>query len=121
MPIEEWLASLDASSDHGVNLMWYFSTLGDPAEVPSYLLGAGNPAGYDNPAIVELNSQAQSTNDTAARKELYDRIQAEVPADSSLALLYYVPFGWVHSDAVQGFSVTPLGYVGLKDVTLAAQ
>ena len=31
MPIEEWLASLDASSDHGVNLMWYFSTLGDPA------------------------------------------------------------------------------------------
>ncbi|MCE7482016.1 ABC transporter substrate-binding protein [Microbacterium profundi] len=76
---------------------------------------------YDNPAIVELNSQAQSTNDTAARKELYDRIQAEVPADSSLALLYYVPFGWVHSDAMQGFSVTPLGYVGLKDVTLAAQ
>ena len=80
VPIEEWLASLDASSDHGVNLMWYFSTLGDPAEVPSYLLGAGNPAGYDNPAIVDLIAQAGAASDPAARIDLLveaETLQAE--------------------------------------------
>lgn len=70
VPIEEWLASLDASSDHGINLMWYFSTLGDPAEVPSYLLGAGNPAAYDNPAVTDLLAQAGATADPAARIDL---------------------------------------------------
>jgi molybdate transport repressor ModE-like protein len=67
VPIEEWLASLDPSSGHGLNLMWYFSTLGDPAEVPSYLLGAGNPASYDNPKIVDLLAQAGAASDPKAR------------------------------------------------------
>lgn len=75
VPIEEWLASLDASSDHGVNLMWYFSTLGDPAEVPSYLLGAGNPAAYDNAEVVDLLSQAGAESDPSARIDLL--VQAE--------------------------------------------
>ncbi|MCC2033950.1 ABC transporter substrate-binding protein [Microbacterium allomyrinae] len=75
VPIEEWLASLDASSDHGANLMWYFSTLGDPAEVPSYLLGAGNPAAYDNPEILDLLAQAGAEADPAARVDLL--VQAE--------------------------------------------
>jgi ABC-type transport system substrate-binding protein/DNA-binding transcriptional LysR family regulator len=75
VPIEEWLASLDASSDHGINFMWYFSTLGDPAEVPSYLLGAGNPAGYDNPAVVDLLTRAGATSDPAERIDLL--IEAE--------------------------------------------
>jgi len=75
VPIEEWLASLDASSDHGVGLMWYFSTLGDPAEVPSYLLGAGNPAAYDNPEIVDLLAQAGAESDPKARIDLL--VQAE--------------------------------------------
>ncbi|MFK4837238.1 ABC transporter substrate-binding protein [Microbacterium sp. ZW T2_14] len=75
VPIEEWLASLDASSDHGVGLMWYFSTLGDPAEVPSYLLGAGNPAAYDNPEITDLLAQAGAEADPAARVDLL--VQAE--------------------------------------------
>lgn len=70
VPIEEWLASLDASSDHGINLMWYFSTLGDPAEVPSYLLGAGNPAAYDNPAVTDLLAEAGATSEPAARIDL---------------------------------------------------
>lgn len=75
VPIEEWLASLDASNDHGINLMWYFSTLGDPAEVPSYLLGAGNPAGYDDPEVTALLARAGSTADPAERIDLL--IQAE--------------------------------------------
>jgi molybdate transport repressor ModE-like protein len=80
VPIEEWLASLDASSDYGVNLMWYFSTLGDPAEVSSYLLGAGNPAAYDNAEVNDLLSQAGAESDQAARIAILvkaETIQAE--------------------------------------------
>jgi hypothetical protein len=32
---------------------------------------------------------------------------------------YDVPFGYAYSDTVQNFFVTPLGYVKLKEVTLA--
>lgn len=75
VPVEQWLASLDASNDHGINLMWYFSTLGDPAEVPSYLLGAGNPAAYDDRAVTALLAQAGATSDPSERVDLL--IQAE--------------------------------------------
>ena len=57
VPIEQWLATL-GDKTHGVSLMWYFSTTGDPAEVPSYLLGAGNVSGYDNKTITGLLAQA---------------------------------------------------------------
>lgn len=75
VPIEEWLASLDPSSDNGVNFMWYFSTLGDPGEVPSYLLGAGNPAAYENAKIQDLLAQSAAESDPAARIDLL--VQAE--------------------------------------------
>ncbi|OJU41284.1 MAG: hypothetical protein BGN97_16255 [Microbacterium sp. 69-10] len=74
---------------------------------------------YDNPDITALNAKAQQENDTAKRGELYKQIQADVAKDSSLALMYYVPYGWAHSDKVKDFFVTPLGYVDLKNVTLA--
>ncbi|WP_434970679.1 ABC transporter substrate-binding protein [Microbacterium sp. bgisy207] len=80
VPIEEWLASLDASSDYGLNMMWYFSTLGDPAEIPSYLLGVGNPAAYDNPEIMSLLSQIGAESDPSARIDLLieaETLQAE--------------------------------------------
>jgi molybdate transport repressor ModE-like protein len=80
VPIEEWLASLDASSSYGVGLMWYFSTLGDPAEVPSYLLGAGNVSAYSNAEIDELLAQAGAESDPVARAELLieaETLQAE--------------------------------------------
>ena len=75
VPIEEWLASLDASSDHGVGLMWYFSTSGDPAELPNYLLGPGNPSGYSNPSITDLLDRANAEADPDARIDLL--LQAE--------------------------------------------
>lgn len=75
---------------------------------------------YDNPAMVELNSQAQRTSDESEREELYYQIQEEVSKDAAIAPLYYVPYGWVYSNDVQGFFVTPLGYSDLKNVTLAA-
>ena len=70
VPIEEWLASLDPSSEYGINFMWYFSTLGDPAEIPSYLLGLGNPAAYDNAEVLELLTEIGAQTDAEARVEL---------------------------------------------------
>ena len=80
VPIEEWLASLDASSDYGLNMMWYFSTLGDPAEIPSYLLGVGNPAAYDNPEIMALLSEVGAESNPSDRIDLLieaETLQAE--------------------------------------------
>ncbi|MCE7482017.1 ABC transporter substrate-binding protein [Microbacterium profundi] len=74
---------------------------------------------YDNPEIVALNKQAQTENDPDKRAEIYKQLQADVTKDSSLALMYYVPYGWVTSDKVNDFFVTPLGYVDLKNVSLA--
>lgn len=80
VPIEEWLASLDPGSEYGVGLMWYFSTLGDPAEVPSYLLGAGNLSNYENDEVIDLLAQAGAEPDAAARIDLIleaETLQAE--------------------------------------------
>ena len=80
VPIEEWLASLDPSSGYGLNYMWYFSTLGDPAEIPSYLIGVGNPASYENDEILDLMSQVGAETDPAARIDLLvdaETLQAE--------------------------------------------
>ncbi|WP_136709987.1 ABC transporter substrate-binding protein [Agromyces sp. H66] len=80
VPIEEWLASLDPGSEYGVGFMWYFSTLGDPAEVPSYLLGAGNLSNYENAEVIDLLAQAGAESDAAARIDLIveaETLQAE--------------------------------------------
>lgn len=92
VPIEEWLASLDASSSYGVGLMWYFSTLGDPAEVPSYLLGPGNPSAYSNPEIDELLAQAGAESDPVARAELLVQVETLQAED-----VVNVPLWWGQS------------------------
>ncbi|GAA5038403.1 ABC transporter substrate-binding protein [Microbacterium fluvii] len=92
VPIEEWLASLDPAGDHGVNFMWYFSTLGDPAEVPSYVVGAGNPAAYDNPEIVDLLSQAGAESDPAARIDLLLQVETLQAQDA-----VNIPLWWGQS------------------------
>jgi ABC-type transport system substrate-binding protein/DNA-binding transcriptional LysR family regulator len=92
VPIEEWLASLDSSSDHGIGMMWYFSTSGDPAEVPNYLLGSGNPAGYANPAVTELLARASAEADSNARIDLL--LQAETLQEKDII---NVPLWWGQS------------------------
>lgn len=74
VPIEEWLATI-GDGEHGIGYMWYFSTTGDPAEVPNYLLGEANPSGYENDAILDLLAQAGSEQDPAERVRLL--IEAE--------------------------------------------
>lgn len=92
VPIEEWLASLDANSSYGVGLMWYFSTLGDPVEVPSYMLGADNISNYDNPEIQSLLARAGAETDPAARIDLIVEAEALQAAD-----IVDVPLWWGQS------------------------
>ncbi|PWJ26251.1 peptide/nickel transport system substrate-binding protein [Branchiibius hedensis] len=74
VPIDQWLATI-GDKTHGVSFMWYFSTTGDPAEVPSYLLGEGNPSGYSNAQVASLLDQASQASDPKTR--IADLIKAE--------------------------------------------
>jgi ABC-type transport system substrate-binding protein len=80
VPIEEWLASLEQDSSYGVGLMWYFSTLGDPAEVSTYMLGDYNISNYENPEVLSLFERVGAETDPAARIDLLieaETLQAE--------------------------------------------
>lgn len=74
VPIDQWLATI-GDKTHGVSFMWYFSTTGDPAEVPSYLLGEGNPSGYSNAQVTSLLNQASQASDPKTR--IADLMKAE--------------------------------------------
>lgn len=66
VPIEEWLATI-GDGEHGLGFMWYFSTTGDPAEVNSYLLGPGNPNGFESEEAAALITEANALTDPAER------------------------------------------------------
>ncbi|WP_125098988.1 ABC transporter substrate-binding protein [Leucobacter chromiireducens] len=66
VPIEEWLATI-GDGEHGLGFMWYFSTTGDPAEVNGYLLGAGNPNGFESEEAVALIAEANALTDPEER------------------------------------------------------
>ena len=74
VPIDQWLATI-GDKTHGVSFMWYFSTTGDPAEVPSYLLGEANPSGYSNAQVASLLDQASQASDPKSR--IADLVKAE--------------------------------------------
>ncbi len=87
-PISEWLATL-GDGTHGIGYMWYFSTTGDPAEVPAYLLSTGNISGFENADVQSLLTQAGSETDASKRIDLI--IQAEqIQADNAIN----VPLWW---------------------------
>ncbi|NLT27376.1 MAG: ABC transporter substrate-binding protein [Microbacteriaceae bacterium] len=92
VPIEEWLASIDVSSGYGLGFMWYFSTLGDPAEIPSYLLGPENFTGHENQAVMDLLAQSNAETDLQARVDLL--IEAET---LQAAEAVHVPLWWGQS------------------------
>lgn len=99
VPIEEWLASLEPDSSYGVGLMWYFSTLGDPAEVPSYLVGAGNISNYENPEVLALLNEAGAESDPEARIGLLMEVETLQAED-----IINVPLWW--GQAATAFSST---------------
>lgn len=69
VPIETWLATI-GDGKHGLAFMWYFSTTGDPFEVSSYLVGAGNPNGYDSAEANAIIAKSREEADAAKRVDL---------------------------------------------------
>ncbi len=66
VPLEEWYTTL-ADGVHGIGFMWYFSTTGDPGELSSWILGAGNASHYENADIAALLGQAAVETDAKTR------------------------------------------------------
>jgi peptide/nickel transport system substrate-binding protein len=72
---------------------------------------------YDNPTLTRLSRQAEHTTNSATRRRLYDQIQQTWAHDQPFLALYYQPFVIAISPAVHRFSVNPLGYFELQNVT----
>ena len=88
MPVEQWYDTI-GSADWPLAYMDYTSTTGDPAEMSSWFLGDGNPAGYTNAEVTALMTQVNGETDPKKRAELL--IQAQQLA---LEDIPYIPLWW---------------------------
>lgn len=104
LPIEQWLAELNEFPP--LSFMWYFNTTGDPGELPSWFLGEGNPAKYDNAEVKAAMGKVSTESDPAKRAALLIEAQTAQAAD-----LAYLPLWW-------GQAATAFGdAVGMRDFT----
>lgn len=83
--IDQWLAE----TDKPLAYMWYFNTTGDAAELASWFLADGNPAGYSNAAVTKLLAQQAAETDPTKRAKLIIQAQAAQAADLAYAPLWY--------------------------------
>ena len=108
-------------SDFDMTLSAWTMDIPDPDQWTSF---AVDPEGgshsaftyWDDPAVIELNQQAQREIDEGTRQDLYTQIQEQAGESAFLAYLYYSPYAYAMTDAVQGFQVTPLGNYPLAEV-----
>lgn len=93
----------------------------DPDEWTSFAIDPSSGAHsafswYNNPAVISLNHQAETTVDKTQRAKIYDQLQNQVAKDAPFAFLYYAPYAYALSKKLQGFDVTPLGNFPLQAV-----
>ena len=88
VPIEEWLATI-GDGEHGLGFMWYFSTTGDPAEVNSYLLGAGNDSHFDDADAQQLIADAGAATDAKERADILLQLEELNAAETHTAPLWW--------------------------------
>lgn len=109
------------ASDFDMTISAWTMDIPDPDQWTSF---AVDPEGgshsaftyWDDPTVIDLNEQAQQEIDTDARQELYTQIQQQAGDSAFLAYLYYSPYAYAMTDAVQDFQVTPLGNYRLEQV-----
>jgi peptide/nickel transport system substrate-binding protein len=104
VPVEEWISKV-GTGEYGLYYMWYLPTTGDPAEIPGWLLTAGNPAEYENDEVFSLMAQSNSELDAQARAE--DIIAANEIAQTDVA---YAPAWWGESTTAFTSNVLPDNY-----------
>jgi peptide/nickel transport system substrate-binding protein len=93
----------------------------DPDEFTSWAVdptGGSHSAftNYNNPAVIAIDKQAAAETDPTKRAALYSQLQKMTSKDAFLAYLFYSPYVFASTSAVQGFHVTPLGNYQLETV-----
>jgi peptide/nickel transport system substrate-binding protein len=87
--LSQWLATVGTAAGGPIQYMWYFTTTPDPAEIPSYLLGADNPAGYVNSQVSALLAKANTEFTAAPHAATIIEAQKLAAAD-----VPYLPLWW---------------------------
>jgi peptide/nickel transport system substrate-binding protein len=75
---------------------------------------------YSNPEMDQILDKARSTGDKAEQARLYGRMQEIVAKDGPGCVIYVVNFACGVSNKVQGFAPSPLMWVDISNVTIAA-
>lgn len=114
----------DQNLDYDLYLSYWTMDIPDPDELVTFSVdpNAGSKSfftDYDNPTVIKEAREAESTYKTAARAELYKKIQDQAADDAFMAFLYYSPYAYATSDSVHGFYVTPLGNYHLENVWMS--
>lgn len=95
---------------------------GDPDNVQYSLFTAPRAVtrlGYKNDRVNELNTEAQTEQDSAKRTELYLEAQKLILEDSVFVVLGYPKRAIGASTAVQNLQLSPVGSLVLREVDLA--
>jgi peptide/nickel transport system substrate-binding protein len=110
--------------DYDMTLSYWTMDIPDPDELVTFATVPTSGAksfytAYDNPTVVKEAHEAESTYVTSQRAALYAKIQTQSANDAFLGYLYYSPYAYATTTAVNGFYVTPLGNYHLENVWLS--
>ncbi len=81
--------------------------------------GGLNDGKYCNAEVDRLLNEARSIDDQGERTALYAQAQAILEEEKPIVYLYYLPYPFAHTNAVQGFTGYPDGMIRLRGVSLS--
>jgi peptide/nickel transport system substrate-binding protein len=79
--------------------------------------GALNDGHYSTPEVDQLLDQARSASSDAARKALYDKVQAITATDLPIIYLSHAKLLWAFTKKLGGFVPTPDGIIRVTDLS----
>lgn len=101
------------NNDFQMRTSSWTNDINDPSQITSYFaiysVVESLHTGFQNAEIEELFEQSQAELDTAARAEMYDRIQEIYIENAPIIFLYETPYPVALRSNVQGFHQIPLG------------
>jgi peptide/nickel transport system substrate-binding protein len=107
---------------HITNNLWT-NDIPDPDELVAFAVNYNLPSSrsfftwYNNPTLSKLSEKAEQTNNAAARKADYFRIQQIFMQQVPFFPIFYDPFANAVANNVHGFHENRLGYFNLQGVT----